>query len=52
MTPLARRVVALESARHPRGTYLVEGVVMDLPTALGFFRRRCIADADDRRMPA
>lgn len=49
MTPLARRVISLESARHPRGTYLVEGVQMDMPAALGFFRRRHIAEADRKR---
>lgn len=49
MTPLARRVASLESAHHPRGTFFVGGVLMDLAGAIGFLRQRQIKEADQQR---
>jgi hypothetical protein len=49
MNGLTARLKRLENTANPPGTAMVEGVRMNLPQALAFFRQRTIAENDRRR---
>jgi len=52
MNNLTTRITKLERVASPPGTFEVEGVRMNLPQALAFFRQRTIAENDRRRAAA
>ena len=49
MTRLNERLARLEQAVSPAGTAIVEGVRMDVPHMIAFFRQRTIAENGRRR---